>query len=189
VDNSAGVQPGAQRRTICPVAHLRPVSRARLAVAGVTLGAALAGAAILHGHRALHTYSCSSSARSCLYLVRLEKPGWVDPLALGIVVLGVAGAAGFLLTRRALVRLGGAALVFGAALAGAVIVYGHHVVGAQHSCPSGGASAYNCVYHPRPGWVGPTALGIALLGLAGAGGVLAGSRGGREAPRDRSPAT
>ena len=170
------------------MAHLRPVSGARFAGAGLILGATLAGAFVLDGHRAHHVYSCSSTALSCFYVVRLEKPGWVDPVALAIVVLGVAGAAALLLTLRVLVRLAAAALIVGAAFAGAAVLWGHRVLGAQHSCPQG-AAAYDCVYHPRPGWVEPTALGIVLLGLAGAGGVLAATSGGRKGPRDRSPAT
>lgn len=70
----------------------------------LVLGAALAGAAILHAHRVLHTYGCAATPtnvpHSCLYISRLEKPGWADPLALGISLFGLAAAAGTLAATR-----------------------------------------------------------------------------------------
>jgi hypothetical protein len=81
---------------------------------------------------------------------------------------------GVLLSVRTLLRLGGAALILGAAVAGAVILSGHRVVGAQHSCPQ--AAGYECVYHPRPGWVVPATACVVVLGAARAAGVLAATR-------------
>jgi len=71
-------------------------------------------------------------------------------------------------------RLTGAALVLGAAVAVAVVLSGHRVVGAEHSCP--GTVGYECVYHPRPGWVVPSMAGLVVLGPAGALGVLVATR-------------
>jgi hypothetical protein len=73
-------------------------------------------------------------------------------------------------------RLAVAVLVLGAALAAAVI-YSHRVAYGSHGCPPN--APVSCVpgpYHIRPGWVGPTALGIALLGVALAVGVLVTAR-------------
>jgi hypothetical protein len=165
---------GQRHATLVP-----PLPRLRLTAAALVLGAALAGAAILHGHRALHAYGCSSIntkvAHSCFYIVRLERPGWVDPLALAICLLGVAAATHLLLGLRALLRLAGAGVIFGAALAGAVLVSGYRVVGSGHQCPYG-ASAYDCTYHPRPSWVAPTMAGLLVLGLTGASGILVATR-------------
>jgi hypothetical protein len=82
-------------------AFLSPLPRLRLAVAALVLGAALAGAVILHGHRVLHVYGGCYPGGNCLIPVtRLVRPDWVDPLALGICLLGLAGAAGILLATR-----------------------------------------------------------------------------------------
>jgi hypothetical protein len=64
-----------------------------------------------------------------------------------------------------------AVVIFGAAVAGGVVLWGHRVLGSGHSCPYG-ATRYECFYHPRPGWVYPAELGILVLGLGGAAGVL-----------------
>jgi hypothetical protein len=68
-----------------------------------------------------------------------------------------------------------AVVILGAAVAGGVVLWGHRVLGSGHSCPYG-APRYDCFYHPRPGWVYPAELGIVLLGLAGAAGVLVAAR-------------
>ena len=149
--------------------------RLRLAAAALILGAAFAGAAILHGHRALQTHSGCNAQEGCHYFVRLGKPGWVDPVVLGICLLGLAAAVGVLVGLRQLGRLAGAALVAGAGVVGAVALSGHRIQGGTHSCPYG-ASAYECSYHPRPGWVTPTMVGLVVLGLAGASGVLVATR-------------
>jgi len=78
------------------IAPLRPLPRWRLAVAVLILGAALAGAAILHWHR--FVYSCPPDSLALCGFTR--KPDWVDPTALAICLLGVAGAVGLLLTAR-----------------------------------------------------------------------------------------
>jgi hypothetical protein len=73
------------------------LSRIRLAVAVLILGAAFAGAAILYWHQFEH--SCSPP--DLLVLCRsLRKPGWVDPTAFAICLVGVAGAAGVLQAAR-----------------------------------------------------------------------------------------
>ena len=78
------------------VAPLRPLPRLRLAAAVLILGAAFAGAALLHWHQ--FVYSCPpDSLVLCGYT---KKPGWVDPTALAIYLFGVAGCAGVLLTAR-----------------------------------------------------------------------------------------
>ena len=156
---------------------LPPLPRLRLALAALTLGVALAGAAILHGHRAPHTYSCPATVtvpHSCLYVVRLERPGWVDPVALGICLLGLAAAVGIIVSLRLFLRFTAAALMIGAAVAAAVALSGHRVVGAEHSCPR--TAGYECVYHPRPAWVVPGVAGLVVLGSAGAAGILVATR-------------
>lgn len=52
------------------MALLWPVPRLRLAAAALVLGAALAGAAIVQGLRALHVYGCGINAHSWLYFAR-----------------------------------------------------------------------------------------------------------------------
>ena len=78
------------------VALRSPLPRWRLAAAVLILGAAFAGAALLHWHQ--FVYSCPpDSLVLCGYT---KKPGWVDPTALAICLFGVAGCAGVLLTAR-----------------------------------------------------------------------------------------
>jgi hypothetical protein len=68
----------------------------RLAAAAVILVATLAGAAYLHWHQAV--YHCPpESLVLCSYT---KKPGWADPTALAIVLVGIAAAAGLLVTAR-----------------------------------------------------------------------------------------
>src|SRR5690348_15008390 len=101
---------------------LPPLPRLRLAAAALVLGAALASAVILHGHRVLHVYLCGGAGavlQRCPYIAaRLERPGWVDPLALGICLLGLAVAAAILV--RPLRRFVAVALILVAAVGGAV---------------------------------------------------------------------
>jgi integral membrane sensor domain MASE1 len=73
------------------------LSRIRLAVAVLILGAAFAGAAILYWHRFEHSCAPPDSLVLCR---SLRKPGWVDPTALAICLLGVVGASEVLLTAR-----------------------------------------------------------------------------------------
>ena len=83
---------GQRHATVVP-----SLPRLRLAVAALLLGGALAGAAVLHAHKVLHVYDCSSRLGSCMYEVRLETPGWVNPVAIGICLLGLAAAAAVLM--------------------------------------------------------------------------------------------
>ena len=154
-------------------AFLQPFPRLRLAAAALILGAALTGADILHGHRVLQEYPCPPSGK-CEWFAHLVRPGWVDPVALGICLLGLAAAVGVLAPLRPFLRLTATALVLGAAVAGAVVLSGHRVVGAEHSCLQTAGDA--CFYHPRPGWVVPSMVGLFVLGLAGASGILVATR-------------
>lgn len=79
---------------------------------------------------------------------------------------------------RPLPRLGlsaAAVVILGAALAGAIALYGHrvprygHRAIARHRYCGPTFPTPQCFERRRPGWVGPTALGIVLLGLSGAG--------------------
>jgi hypothetical protein len=81
---------------------LRPLPRLRLAAAALILAAALAGALILHGHRVAYVLPrCTAGFGFGIYPCVLQRrPGWVEPTALGIALLGLAGAAGVLLVRR-----------------------------------------------------------------------------------------
>jgi hypothetical protein len=154
-------------------AFLPRLPRLRLGAAALLLGAALAGAGTLHGHRVLHIYGCGGgSITHCLISARLERPGWVDPLALGICLLGLAVAAAILV--RPLRRFISAALILAAAVGGAVALFGHRVLGAEYSCP--GTAGDPCFHHPRPVWVAPTMAGLVVLGLAGAAGILFATR-------------
>lgn len=80
---------------------LRPLPRLGLTAAALILGAALAGAIVLYGHRA-SPYSHRALARYCQFSLpspqcfERRRPGWVAPAALGTILLGVAGAAGAL---------------------------------------------------------------------------------------------
>jgi len=78
------------------IAPLRPLPRRRLALALLMLGAALAGAAILHWHQVVSSCAPPDS----LVLCRSRKAGWVDPVSVALCLLGVAAAAGVLLTPR-----------------------------------------------------------------------------------------
>lgn len=75
----------------------RPRSRWMLAAALFVLGAALAIAAVLHGYQVVGpSYSCLG-IRPCR---ELQRPGWVDPAAFGVCLLGFAGATGLLFMNR-----------------------------------------------------------------------------------------
>jgi hypothetical protein len=64
-------------------------------------------------------------------------------------------------------RIAAALLVLGAALAGAALLYWHRFV---YSCPP--ESLVLCRGWRTPDWVGPTALAICLVGVAGAAALL-----------------
>ncbi len=70
-----------------------------------------------------------------------------------------------------------AVLVLAAAFGGAAVVYGHRVAAGFHGCPPNApiSCAPGAIY-VRPGWVAPTALGIAVVGIALALGVVTTAR-------------
>jgi hypothetical protein len=75
----------------------RPLAGRRLALAVLTLGAALAGAAVLHWHQ----FVSSCAPPDLLVLCRsIRKPGWVDPVSVAVCLLGVVAAARVLMTPR-----------------------------------------------------------------------------------------
>lgn len=154
------------------------VPRLRLAAAALILGAACAGAASLYSHKFV-ALDCGTGPCSRPD-IRVVKPGWVDPAVLSLCVLGVAGAVGLLAAR---VRVATAAVILGAAFGGAAVVYAHYRYAFVrcHMEPSGfnhlpvPLPTFSCVPHIiyyRAGWVSPTALGIVLVGVALAAGVL-----------------
>lgn len=72
----------------------------RLTAAALILGATVAGAVVLSAHRVVggqHSCPGGAPANDCVYHPR---PGWVLPTMAGIVVLGIAGAAGLLVATR-----------------------------------------------------------------------------------------
>jgi hypothetical protein len=162
-------------------AFLPPLPRLRLAAAALVLGAALAGAVILHGHRV----RCPPRGITCLIAVaRRVRAGWVDPLAIGICLFGLAAAAAVLV--RPLRRFVAATLILTATVGGAVALSGHRVfvysraavhptspqsIPADYACPGPA-----CYYHPRPAWVEPSMAGLVVLGLTGAAGILIATR-------------
>ena len=82
------------------------------------------------------------------------------------------------MVRFAAVRLAAAVvavLILGAAYKGAAALPWHPFHALPGRCPPG-APAHDCVYPPTPAWVVPTAIGIALVGLGAASGVLAATR-------------
>jgi hypothetical protein len=76
--------------------HLRPLPYLRLAAAALILAATLVGANRLHG---LHGPIACPHRTVCLPPPP-TRPAWGDPAALAVLVIGVAGAAGVLVTRR-----------------------------------------------------------------------------------------
>jgi hypothetical protein len=86
-----------RRPTIRHVAFLRSTSTLRLVAAQLLLGAALAGALVLYGHRErlVHCYVGQPGPAGCT-----EQRGWVAPTALAIALLGVGAAGSLLLTKR-----------------------------------------------------------------------------------------
>ena len=155
-------------------ALLRSTSSGRLAAAVWVLGAAIAGAGVLHGHRVRGPYPCLPGAFKCYYFSHLVRPGWVDPVAVGICLLGLAAAVGVLVRWRPFLRFLATVLVLATTVGGAVSLSRHRVIGAEYACP--GTAGYPCFSHPRPGWVPPTMAGIAVLGLAGAAVILLAAR-------------
>jgi hypothetical protein len=151
-------------------------SRPRLALSAVVIGIAAAaavwvatyktpnGAMIAGTHIPFHMLSL-------VWPQFFSSPAWVVPSALGICLLGL-GAAAIVLR----LRLTAAVLTLGAALAGAI---GLHAYLTPPSIPTVIPDGLSPTL-ARPGWVGPTALGIVLVALATAATVLV-------APRRSSP--
>jgi hypothetical protein len=139
-----------------------PVPRSRLAAAVLIVGATLGGAAVLHGLQGgppvcPHGFICAwgTGARPGPFHPR---HAWADSAALGIFMLGLAGALAVLLTPR---RLAAAVLVLGAGLASAAALRVYPLP------PVWEPDAFSYWL-----WVGPATLGLFLLGVAGAAAVL-----------------
>jgi hypothetical protein len=169
----------------------RPPFRLGLAFAVLVLGAAFAGAAVVYyGHRYAYRQGCpSDDFLTCSPRVGYYVPGWVIPTALGICLLGVALAAGVLVTAGRTLswppsrgRLVASVLFFGVGLGGAAILRFH---GQFESCPFRYAGGAVCSGPVHPGWfhglvqvsqpalvLGPAALAVGFLGAAGAALVL-----------------
>jgi hypothetical protein len=79
----------------------RPVPRLRLAAAVLVLAAALAGAMIVHGVRVARP-ACPAGVLCAVEIhpFIFQRPGWADPAAVALLVLGAAGAVGFLVIHR-----------------------------------------------------------------------------------------
>jgi peptidoglycan/LPS O-acetylase OafA/YrhL len=85
------------------VSLLLPLPPWRIAAAVLILAAAIAGAAVLHGHRVRQqvTPPCIGTVLNAkaaeIPCTQLNRPGWVDPATLALCLLGIVGAAGVLL--------------------------------------------------------------------------------------------
>jgi len=147
----------------------RHLTRSRLAVSGLILGAGLAAAAILRvAVDPKRQILCPRNPRAACLIV--PGHGWVNPAALGVAMLGVAAAAGVLLAvvlgpfRRRLV--GAVAIVcVGAALVVWVATH-REVVPLNSYDPTAGSVAV----HRSLVW---TAADGALIGIAALGVALA----------------
>lgn len=110
------------------------------------------------------------------------SPAWVVPSALGIGLLGLAAAA---IVLR--LRLTAAVFTLAAGIAAAIALHAYLIPAGCRACGPGGHIPTVAIPFglsptlPRPGWVGPTALGIVLLALATAAGVLVAAR--RSSPK------
>jgi len=75
----------------------------RLATAILVLVASIAGAFVLHSHREGQRVPCNpagpASPTMPTFCIREHRPGWVDPAALGIVLVGLVTAAALLTAR------------------------------------------------------------------------------------------
>jgi hypothetical protein len=58
------------------------------------VGATIAGAAIVHGFQIHRTCAPETDCQTSY------RPGWADPIALAVLVIGISAAAGVLLMRR-----------------------------------------------------------------------------------------
>ena len=152
-------------------AFLPAFPRLRLAAATLIVGAALAGAAFLHGHRVFQ-YLCpfDGHSRAFAFSVHLVRPGWVDPLAVGICLLGLAAAAGVLRPGR----LVAAVVIVGVATVGVVLVATYQTLTPSariwlYGLPPAGQPPQ---LYASPTWtipiaalIGVTAIGAAVLVL------------------------
>jgi hypothetical protein len=156
---------------------LEPPRLLRLAAALLVLGVAVAGAASLYSHTFV-AFDCGPVGLCSRPEIVVVKPGWVGPTALALCLFGVAAAVGLLWAR---LRLAIALVVLGASLAFAAVVY-YDDPGVQlftQRCLANVAVFCGVRYGytgGRAGWVGPTALGISLLGVVLAAGVLLSAR-------------
>jgi hypothetical protein len=149
------------------VALVPKLPRLRLAAAALILGAAVAGAAILYSHTFI-AGDCGFSICS-RPPTAVIKPSWIDPTVLALCLLGVAGAVGLL---AAPVRIATAAVILGVALGAAAVVYADYRQAALHCLPRTTVPCAAHITYWRAGWINPTALGIVLVGVAIAAGVL-----------------
>jgi hypothetical protein len=76
---------------------LRPLPRWRIAAAVLIVAVALASAVALHGHQVRQPVTPCIGTVPC---TQLQRPGWVDPAALVICLLGIGAAAALLTTRH-----------------------------------------------------------------------------------------
>jgi hypothetical protein len=157
-------------------------SRPRRALATVVIGIAAAAAVWVA------TYKSPNAERIAFThwvpgTVRLHwsffftSPAWVVPSALGIGLLGLAAAA---IVLR--LRLTAAVFTLAAGIAAAIALHAYLIPPGCRACGPGGHIPPVAIplglspTLPRPGWVAPIALGIVLLALALAAGVLATAR-------------
>ena len=151
------------------IAH-RPLARSRTAIIGLTLGVALAAAAVLHAvfdpHREIRCPPHPGNpGTGCLII---PGHGWSNPAAIGIALLGVAAASGVLwaaILRPLQRRIAGALAIVGVGAALVVWVTTYEaVVQADGYDPTAGSVAV----HRPPTWTAADAalIGIAALALA-----------------------
>jgi hypothetical protein len=162
-------------------------SRPRLALAAVVIGIAAAADVWVA------TYKSPNAERIAFTrwlpgTIRLHwsffftSPAWVVPSALGIGLLGLAAAA---IVLR--LRLTAAVFTLAAGIAAAIALHAYLIPPSCRACGPGGHIPTVVIPYglsptlPRPGWVGPIALGIVLLALATAAGVLVAAR--RSSPK------
>jgi hypothetical protein len=164
-----------------PMALVPRLPRARLVIAALVFGVAVAGAAALYFHP-FNALACDSHGAS-FFCGRPGTasitPGWVLPAAAALCLLGAAGAFGVLTARRGIAI---AAVILGVTLGAAAVVYADYD-GAFFWCVPGtelrriGNTYFppGCTPHTlywRAGWMAPTALGLVALGVVAAVGVL-----------------
>jgi hypothetical protein len=159
--------------------------RARIVLAALVFGVAVAAAAALYFHQ--FTSKACDTRGSQPFCSRPGTfgitPGWVLPTTVALCLLGVAGAYGVLTGRRSVAI---AAVILGVTLGAAAVVYADYDVAVSWCVAQSGLVRHgntytlrDCVPHTmyvRASWMAPTALGILGLGVAAAAAVLVGSR-------------